>query len=320
MIKISHGRKGKAEYIPFQGTREEALIFERELRGLADRSDPGFLDNLPDFKIAYRNRTRPRTFASLESSLKHLCPFFERYKLRHITPLLIEQYKAKRLEDGVTKRTINIELSALSAYITWVNETLGTSFPRPKLFTAKETRAPLPKVLTIAEVAAILKHLDGDPQVMVALMGLCGLRRQEVFNLKVEDIDIPSKRLRIYGKGGKWRSVPIPPSLVGKLAERCDKYQTGLVFRSPRTGKRWVDIRKPLRRAAAAAGIAKHVSPHLLRHSFATALVNGGEDIRVIQELLGHAEVTTTQIYTHIAETSKEAAICRLDANVANVI
>ena len=62
MIKISHGRKGKAEYIPFNGTREEALVFERDLRGLTDQSDPGFLDHLPEFLIAYKNRVRPNTY------------------------------------------------------------------------------------------------------------------------------------------------------------------------------------------------------------------------------------------------------------------
>ena len=84
MIKISHGLKEKAEYIPYQGTREEAEIFEREVRGLADRSDPFFSDLLPDFFTAYKNRSSPKSLESVQYSFRHLSAFFGGYKLRHL--------------------------------------------------------------------------------------------------------------------------------------------------------------------------------------------------------------------------------------------
>ena len=320
MIKISHGRKGKAEYIPFQGTREEALIFERDLRGLTDRSDPGFSDHLPDFLIAYRNRVRPNTYKSMMASLKHLQPFFSGLKMRYITPAMIEKYKAHRLDQGVKKRTINIELSALSSYITWMNENLGTKFEKPRPFSSKETRAPSPVVLTTDELAALISQLTGQARTIVSLMAMCGLRQDEVFSLTVGQVDIDGRLLRIYGKGGKWRATPLPEPLVDDMLARCDgRVVDDLVFTSTRTGGRVTDIRKSLTKAAARAGIHKHVTPHLLRHSFATALVNSGENLRIIQEIMGHADIQTTQIYTHIAAQSKRAAVDKLVAMVATV-
>ncbi len=318
MIKISHGRKGKAEYIPFHGTREEALIFERDLRGLTDRSDPGFLDHLPDFLIAYRNRVRPNTYRSMMASLKHLEPFFGGLKMRHITPAMIEQYKAHRLGNGVKKRTINIELSALSSYITWLNSALGTKYEKPRPFSPRETRAPSPVVLTPDELAALISQLTGQVRTIVSLMAMCGLRQDEVFSLTVGQVDIDGRLLRIYGKGGKWRATPLPEPLIDDMLARCDgRAADALVFTSARTGGKVTDIRKSLRRAADMAGISKHVTPHLLRHSFATALVNSGENLRIIQEILGHADIQTTQVYTHIAAQSKRAAVDKLVAMVA---
>ena len=320
MIKISHGRKGKADYIPYCGNREEALIFEREIRGLADRADPGFLDLLPDFKISYKNRVRANTYKSLEYSLKHLEPFFAGYKMRHILPSIIEQYKAARLADGVKKRTINIELSALSAYITWINETTGSDFLRPKKFGKKETMPDMPMVLSVQEIVAILRELDGDVRIMVSLMGLCGLRRNEVLHLSADQIDTDGRCIRVVGKGGKWRMVPVADTLLMDLVtKKAQQNPAGPLFVSPRTGRAWVNIKSALQTAARKAGITKKVNPHLLRHSFATALVNDGADIRIIQELLGHSEIATTQIYTQIAANSKRAAVERLVAQVANL-
>ena len=85
-------------------------------------------------------------------------------------------------------------------------------------------------------------------------------------------------------------------------------------------GKRIRDIRKPIREAARAAGVTKHITPHLFRHSFATALLNGGIDIRIIQQLLGHSELATTQIYTQVADASMRIATEHLVAMVAKAI
>jgi site-specific recombinase XerD len=320
LIKIFHGRKEKPDYIPFCGSKEEALKFEAELRGTVNHADPGWNDLLPDFLLTYKNRSSLRGMEVMTNSMRHLTGFFGGYKIRHITALLIEQYKARRLTDGVKKRTINIELSGLSAYLNWQNETTGSSHKLPKRFTRRETRPPLPQVLTIQELGDILSHLHGDIQIIVTLMALCGLRRNEALTLTAAQVDFTGKLLRIYGKGGKWRLAPVEASgIMDRIDELCRQRPHGMIFISPRTGRPWVDIRKQITTAAKRAGITKHVNPHLFRHSFATALINGGADIRVIQELLGHSELATTQIYTQVADTIKRAETSRLCANVANL-
>jgi len=333
MIKIFHGRKNPPEYIPFEGSREDALALEAEIRGTIDRTDPGFADLLPEFKIAYRNRTSKRGFEVLENSFRHLLAFFSQFKMRHIVPSLIEQYKAKRLQDGVKRRTINIELSGLSAYTTWLNETTGSKFQRPKRFGKRETAPPLPRPLSIQEMVRVIDCLREDIKAMVEIMAMCGLRRDETFNLKVFDYDHESRTLTVRnGKGGKDRRVPVSSAdlcrrlqdmALKRLQDADEKLQKKkektnfaelLLFPSPRTGRRYTDIRKSILAAAKEAGIAKHIYPHLLRHSFATALLNDGTDIRVIQELLGHSELATTQIYTQVADVSKRTATDSLAA------
>ncbi len=205
MIKISHGRKVKAEYIPFEGSRDDALQLEAEIRGTVDRTDPGFPDLLPEFKVAYRNRASLRGYEVMENSLRHLTGFFGGFKMRHLAPTLIEQYKAKRLADGVKKRTINIELSGLSAYITWLNETTGSQYKRPKRFGKRETKPPMMRPLTVDEMVAVIGALDGDIRTMIEIMASCGLRRDEVYGLRKIDYDQGGRTFTVRGKGGKER-------------------------------------------------------------------------------------------------------------------
>ena len=320
MIKISHGRKGKPEYLPYCGSREEALQYEAELRGTVNHSDPAWNDLMPDFMITFRNRASVNGVRSMGVSMKHLSRFFKGYRMRHLSPMLIEQYKAMRLTEGVKKKTINIELSALSSYLNWLNETTGASYKLPKQFSRRETRPPLPQVMTIQELGDIIGQLQGEMQIIASLMGLCGLRLNEALALTAAQVDFGGRILRIYGKGGKWRMAPVEASgIMTRLDDLCRLRPEGPLFVSPRTGRPWTDIRWQIETAAKRAGISKHVTPHLFRHSFATALLNGGADIRVIQELLGHSELATTQVYTQVADTIKRAESARLVAMVANL-
>ncbi|EKD40758.1 MAG: hypothetical protein ACD_74C00191G0001, partial [uncultured bacterium] len=219
MIKISHGRKAPAEYISYDGDEDGARSFERQLRGQVNVLDPGFSDNLPEFRIAYRNKNSKSGSRSLENSLRHLQEFFGGYKMHQMVPGLIELYKAKRLSTvivsktgirrQITKRTINIELSALSAYITWMNGRWGSTYPRPKRFGKRETKPPMMHVLAVSEIVAILENLSGDLRAMVSLMAMCGMRKNEVFNLSARHIDLVSSSVLVLGKGSKWRRVPV---------------------------------------------------------------------------------------------------------------
>jgi integrase/recombinase XerD len=191
-----------------------------------------------------------------------------------------------------------------------------------------ELRAPrsthkLPQVLSRAEVKRLLEAPRGtEPRglrdrALLELMYACGLRASEAIGLEVADVDLEDGVLRARGKGGKERLVPVGrqavsavrayvergrPRLVGNRAE------VRLFVNSRGTGLTRQGLYKIVQRHAASAGLAGRMSPHTLRHTFATHLLAGGCDLRSVQEMLGHADIATTQIYTHLsAERLKDS-------------
>lgn len=313
MIKIFRG-KNKPNYIPFEGSREMALIFERELRGIADTSDPEFTDKMPEFKIAYKNEVMASTFKDFEWALLKLEPFFTPFKIRQITPFLIEQYKALRLE-SVGKRTINRELSYLSKYLQYCKSDL-----KPVKFRKKDCQPPPPQVMTMKEMQLLIDNLQPPVKHLVQLMAYNGLRRNEAFNIKSVDADSDGKHVRVWGKGGKWRTAPIGlPELQKAIAAAKKLRPDGYLFPNERTGEPYKDIRKSLRPAAVKAGIEGHVYNHLCRHSFATALVTEENNLTVIQNLMGHSDIKMTQQYIHLADTAMGRATDKLAAHATAV-
>lgn len=320
MIKISHGRQGKPDYIPFPGNREEAQIYERELRGISDRSDPGFTDRLPDFKLAYKNEVSAGTFTDFEWALKQLEPFFQSMKLRHITPLIIEQYKSNRLQvtvkntdKTISKRTVNRELSYLSKYLQFCGSELKII-----KFRKKDCQPAPPDVLTLEEMNAVIKHLQPPFKHLVQLMAFNGLRKSEAFQMRSIQAEKNGSMIRVLGKGNKWRMAPIElPDLRKAIAAEKKKRPDGYLFPNPATKKPYVDIRPHLKKAALAAGITKPVYNHLCRHSFATAMIVQNVNLRVIQGLLGHADLKMVQTYTHLADETLRTGTASLVAKVA---
>ncbi len=173
----------------------------------------------------------------------------------------------------------------------------------------------LPKALSVHEVTAILNAIPGDDPLALRDRALLeflygtGARISEVVGLARDDVDFTARTVTIRGKGGKTRLVPLGGYAAAAVEAYLVRARPGLaeagtgtpaVFLNARGGRlsrqsAWTI----LRRAADAAGLnATHMSPHVLRHSYATHLLDGGADVRVVQELLGHASVTTTQIYT----------------------
>jgi integrase/recombinase XerD len=172
----------------------------------------------------------------------------------------------------------------------------------------------LPKALSVDEVERVLA-LGKDPSVLdlrdAALLEFLygtGARISEAVGLDVDELDLESGAVRLLGKGSKERVVPVGSYARDAVSAYLVRARPELVRRGRGTPALFLNARGSrlsrqsawtvLRRAASRAGIAKEVSPHTLRHSFATHLLDGGADVRVVQELLGHASVTTTQIYT----------------------
>ncbi|MFQ6132800.1 MAG: site-specific tyrosine recombinase XerD, partial [Armatimonadota bacterium] len=175
----------------------------------------------------------------------------------------------------------------------------------------------LPPALSVQEVERLIEAPDTDKpaglrdQAMILTMYAAGLRLSELLSLQLGDVNVQEGVVRCLGKGGKERMVPLAdrsvravqryleearPAYAGKYADENALFLTNRGRPFSRTGF-W----RMLRRHAAKAGLGKPVTPHMLRHSFATHLLAGGANLRAIQEMLGHANIATTQIYTHVA-------------------
>ena len=187
--------------------------------------------------------------------------------------------------------------------------------PTATLSTPRRSRK-LPQVLTRGEVEKLLSQPSGtEPaalrdRALLELMYACGLRASEAIGLELMDVDIQEGVLRARGKGSKERVVPIGQAALRALRIYLERGRPGLVkggleahlfvnFRGGRLTRQ--GLYKIVRRHALTAGLADRMSPHTLRHTFATHLLAGGCDLRSVQEMLGHADVATTQLYTHLS-------------------
>ena len=174
-----------------------------------------------------------------------------------------------------------------------------------------------PVVLSMEEVQKMiamtgnLKH-----KLMLSLLYAAGLRRSELLNLKIKDIDISRNVINVRaGKGNKDRQTLLAESLKNQLQDYLKEYQPKEYLFEGQTGGKYAtsSLAKVVKKSAKAAGINKEVTPHVLRHSFATHLLENATDIRYIQELLGHSSIKTTERYTHVANTTQNKITSPLD-------
>jgi integrase/recombinase XerD len=229
-------------------------------------------------------------------------------------PLLREfVFALKDLE--LSPATIRRQVSALHTYFGFLlGEGALQTDPSDRLEVPRRGRK-LPTVLSVTELEAMLGAPPlADPlawrdRALLELGYAGGLRVSELCGLKLEDLLFPDALLRVVGKGDKQRLVPIGRKSIAVVSLYINAIRPGL-DRGKTAGRVLLNARgQPLSRvgawgivkkAAAKAGIKKRVSPHVLRHSFATHLLEGGADLRAVQEMLGHADLATTQIYTHV--------------------
>ncbi len=232
-----------------------------------------------------------------------------------LTPALLRDFVYHLKDIGLSPASIRRSVSATRTYFKFmIGEGQMQSDPSERLETPQKWRT-LPEVLTVEEVSALLSAVSIDEplvfrdRAMLELAYGAGLRVSEWIELGVQDLMLEEGVIRVFGKGSKERLVPIGRSAIGAVG----MYQRELRPRLERgegKGRLFLNARgKPLSRMGAwkilrkyvsLAKIEKHVSPHTLRHSFATHLLEGGADLRAVQEMLGHADISTTQIYTHV--------------------
>jgi integrase/recombinase XerD len=232
-----------------------------------------------------------------------------------VTSKLLREFIYHLKDLGLSPSSIRRNVSAVRTYFRFLmSDGIVTRDPSERLETPKRWRT-LPDVLTVEEVSRLLAAPTLDDtmafrdRAMLELAYGAGLRVSEWISVGVKDVLFEDKLVRVFGKGSKERLVPIGRSAIGAIATYIRELRPklekgggkGVLFLNAR-GEPLTRMGawKILRRYVERAGIEKAVSPHTLRHSFATHLLEGGADLRAVQEMLGHADISTTQIYTHV--------------------
>ena len=227
----------------------------------------------------------------------------------------LRAYAAALSERGLARASVARKLAAIRSFGEHLTRTGVATQNAAELLPSPKRASRLPRVLSPDDAAKLLDRIPAsDPlavrdRAMLELAYACGLRAAEVCGLDAGDPDFESETLRVRGKGKKERIVPVGEPAQAALRRYLEKARPALVERAEenalfisRRGRRLhtSDVRRRLERWVREASIAGGISPHVLRHSFATHLLEGGADLRSIQELLGHASVSTTQIYTRV--------------------
>ena len=284
----------------------------------AERRARGFLlAQFTDY-VTLEQGLSPRTVEAYQRDLARFAEYADAKGVHapaDITATLLREFVYHIKDLGLSPASIRRNVSALRTYFRFlIGDGLVVSDPSERLETPKGWRT-LPDVLTVDEVQRLLASPTLDDNLVFrdrALLELAygaGLRVSEWITLGLRDLLLEDGLVRVFGKGSKERLVPIGRSAIAAVAvyireqrPRLEKGEgKGMLFLNARGRPltrmgAWKILRGHVERAA----ITKHVSPHTLRHSFATHLLEGGADLRAVQEMLGHADIATTQIYTHV--------------------
>lgn len=236
--------------------------------------------------------------------------------LDKVQPYLLEQFLAYLYELGLSVSSQARIVSGIRSFYRFLEEESLIESNPTKLISMPEAVRKLPDVLTAREINDMLDSIDLSGAVgqrnktIIEVMYACGLRVSELINLKISHIYEKDGYIRIRGKGDKERLVPIGSSTLQSIGLYLDEIRSqqnvltanrDFLFVN-RTGKKISRhlVFKIVKQAAEDANIKKNVSPHTFRHSFATHLLEGGADLIAVQQMLGHASISTTEIYTHI--------------------
>ncbi len=279
-------------------------------------TDADLLQRFADAQLLERGLSS-NTIAAYNSDLRSFLAALpiERSSLLGVSNSDVMAYLASRVDDGSSARSAARLLCALRRFYAWcVREGLMTDNPTA-LVRSPTIGRPLPKVLTESEVSALLvtpditDDLGLRDRAMLEVLYACGLRVSELVGMTMDQINLQQGVVKIWGKGNKERLIPLG-DVAGSWVDQYVKTVRPSLVRS-RTDDLFLTRRGAamtrqafwhrIRAHGIQAGIRTQLSPHILRHAFATHLVNHDADLRVVQLLLGHSSLSTTQIYTHVA-------------------
>jgi integrase/recombinase XerC len=275
-----------------------------------DRAIEGFLAYL-----RHERRVSPHTLSNYRRELDKLGAFCREQQLADWSALRdhdIRAFAGKLRRNGLGGRSLQRCLSAIRSFYNYLlREKLVKLNPAAGVSAPKQKRQ-LPDVLDVDQVAQLLQIKRDDPLCLrdwtiMELMYSSGLRLSELTGLNLNDIDLHDQTVRITGKGSKTRIVPIGRFALEALQQwlkaraplaKDDEQAVFINKNGTRLSQRAVQTR--MRQWAVKQGLNKHLHPHMLRHSFASHMLESSGDLRAVQELLGHADISTTQIYTHV--------------------
>ena len=286
------------------------------------------LANLIDNHLAYcRNvrRLSDNTVRAYKNDLTHFSVALETRE--QLTPHTIQERLKNIAEDvRLAPRTVKRRIAAIRSFIRAINgELAATTFATWKL--AIRSPACLPRAIAKSELSALLKlgrrtssHAEETTHLCVSLLAATGLRVSELCALRVGDVRSHSGEIIVMGKGSRERVAIIANAKIRQaVARHVDKLNdknnsTIPLFRNQR-GRQMTPqcLRLRLHALVDRSQVTRKITPHMLRHTAATLLIEGGLDIRFVQRLLGQANIATTQIYTHVTDTALRAALERVD-------
>ncbi len=285
------------------------------------KEDEVIFYEISDFKYHLSDdlRLSDNTISAYISDLEQYAKYLNTYrKINDVTDIerediisYIDSLKRKEL----SKRTISRKLIAIKDFHKYLKKEDITKEDPALYVESQKIDKKLPVVLSIEEINKMLDSIDVDSSIgirnkaMVETLYASGLRISELLSLKISDVHLREKYLTIIGKGNKERLVPIGEMAVISLRKYIEKARgelskginSNLLFfnyKGSEMSRQY--FFKYIKNLAKECNIEKEISPHTIRHSFATHLLEGGTDLRVVQELLGHEDISTTQIYTHI--------------------
>jgi len=282
-----------------EGKPETKLVWERWVEG---------------FERALRSGgASPATIRAYGGECRRFAAYATARGAQRPEPRLLRAYLGRLAEAGAAPATRARALSGLRAFCRYLQERGELGENPAELLDGPRKGRPLPRVPTARQVVELLEGIEPQGKLELrdrALFELaygCGLRAAELVGLTLEAVDFDLEQLRVEGKGGRSRYVPLGEHARHWL-ERYLQLARPQLARQPTEAvflSRWgrplstSDVRRRLARHLARAAASGRFSPHGLRHAFATHLLDGGADLRAIQELLGHASISTTQVYTH---------------------
>jgi integrase/recombinase XerC len=264
--------------------------------------------------LRHQRRLSPATLKNYAYALELLFSLLAEKSLQEVEPAQVRRFVALMHSKGLAPRSLALMLSAWRGFFRWLvrhrrfsaNPVLGVRAPK--------AARPLPKALSVEAAQRLLDERPTTPALMrdaamFELLYSSGLRLAELIALNVDDgrLDLAQGEVTVTGKGSKTRTVPVGAqarqALITWISTRSELAAPGerALFVGSR-GKRIAPtvVGQRLRDWARQRGLAEHVHPHMLRHSFATHVLQSSQDLRAVQELLGHASISTTQVYTHL--------------------